>query len=141
MAENETRQGLASIGIDVKVGTNSLNYVTGIGEIGGEPSTLDATCFKDEMAKSTPGVQKNDGFNIDYLFDNTSEKSDFRVIKGLQKARNIVPIVVKFPDGTTFTSAGYISTKTNGVKVDELIGATATVNLQSDWEITNPTDE
>lgn len=141
MAANETVQGLASIGIDVKVGTNSLNYVTGIGDIGGEPSTLDATCFKDAVAISVPGVQKNDGFNIDYLFDNKSEKSDYRVIKGFESARNIVPVEVKFPDGTTFTNAGYVSTKVNGVKVDELIGATVTVNLQAKWEITNPTGE
>lgn len=139
MAENETRQGLASIGIEVTVGKSNLNYVTGIGDIGGEPSTLDATCFKDKIAKSVPGVQKNDGFNIDYLFDNTSDKSDYRAIKKLEEAKEITAIVVTFPDGTAFASAGYISTKINGVKVDELIGATATVNLQSDWEITDPT--
>lgn len=140
MAENETRQGLASIGIDVKVGENSLNYVTGIGDIGGEPEALDATCFKDKIAKSVPGVKKNDAFTIDYLFDNTSAKSDFRVISAFEKAGEIVPVVIKFPDGTTFSTAGYVSTKTNGVNVNALIGATASVNLQSDWTVTNPTE-
>lgn len=137
MAET-TQQGLASIGIKVTVNSSELNYVTGIGDIGGEPSSLDATCFNDSISKSVPGVQKNDGFNIDYLFDNKVAKSDYRTLKDLEKARNIVPITVEFPDGTTFASTGYISTKVNGVKVDELIGATATVNLQSDWAVTNP---
>lgn len=138
MAEATTQQGLASIGIEVTVNSVKLNYVTGIGDIGGEPSSLDATCFNDSIAKSVPGVQKNDGFNIDYLFDNKATESDYRTLKALEKARNIVPISVKFPDGTAFASTGYISTKVNGVKVDELIGATATVNLQSDWAVTNP---
>ena len=133
-----TQQGLASIGIEVTVNSSKLNYVTGIGDIGGEPSSLDATCFNDSIAKSVPGVQKNDGFNIDYLFDNKATESDYRKLKELETARNIVPITVKFPDGTSFASTGYISTKVNGAKVDELIGATATVNLQSDWAVTNP---
>lgn len=133
-----TQQGLASIGIEVTVNSSKLNYVTGIGDIGGEPSTLDATCFDDSIAKSVPGVQKNDGFNIDYLFDNSAAESDYRKLKKLEDDRTIVPISVKFPDGTAFASTGYISSKINGVKVDELIGATATVNLQSDWTVTNP---
>lgn len=137
MAEN-TQQGLASIGIQVTIDTDVLKYVTGIGDIGGEPSSLDATCFNDKIAKSVPGVQKNDGFNIDYLFDNTSEGSDYRKIKGFETDGKPKDITIVFPDGTSFKSKGYISTKVNGVKVDELIGATATVNLQSDWAVTNP---
>lgn len=133
-----TQQGLASIGIEVTVNSSKLNYVTGIGDIGGEPSSLDATCFNDKIAKSVPGVQKNDGFTIDYLFDNTSDASDYRKIKEFETSGNPQDIKIIFPDGTSFESKGYISTKVNGVKVDELIGATATVNLQSDWKVANP---
>lgn len=135
---NTPIQGLASIGIKVTVSNNELNFVTGIGDIGGEPSSLDATCFKDKIAKSVPGVQKNDGFTIDYLFDNSAATSDFRKIKAAQKAGSIVPLEIEFPDGTKFATTGYISTKTNGVKIDELIGATAKLDLQTDWEITDP---
>ena len=51
------KQGLSTIGIEVQVNITSLNYVTEIGDIGGSPSELDATCMKDTMKKNVPGVQ------------------------------------------------------------------------------------
>lgn len=132
------KQGLSSIGIKVTLKENELNFVTSIGDIGGETSSLDATCLKDKMSKSVPGVQKNDGFNIEFLYDNTDAQSDYRVIKSFEG--EIVPIVVDFPDGTKFTNSGYVNAKINGAKVDELIGATAKCDLQGEWAVTDPTE-
>lgn len=133
------KQGLASIGIDVKVNSVAMNYVTEIPDIGGKPSTLDATCMKDKMKKSVPGVQEAQDFEITYLFDNSAADSDYRVLKALQEAGVAVPIEVTFPDGTKFASTGYVTTYVSGTKVDELISAKASINLQSDWTVTNPT--
>ena len=131
-------QGLATIGIDVKVNDTSLNYVTEIGDIGGTPATLDATCMKDTMKKSVPGVEDVKSFQITYLFDNSAADSDFRVLKALQTAGNIVTVSITFPDGTVFSSSGYVSTYVSGSKVDELISAKLDVALQSAWTVTNP---
>lgn len=133
-----TTQGLASIGIDVKVNSVSMNYVTEIGDIGGAPSDLDATCLKDTMKKNVPGVQDTQAFEITYLFDNSDAASDYRVLKALQDAGNIVPVVVEFPDGSSFATTGYVSTRVSGVGVDALVSAVATISLQSDWTVTNP---
>lgn len=137
MAEG-TRQGLASVGLEVQINSVSMNYVTEIGDIGGSPSTLDATCMKDTMKKNVPGVQDTKDFEITYLFDNTSADSDFRKLKALQTAGGIVPVSVEFPDGTTFDTTGYVSTYVTGVKVDELISAKAVISIQSDWETNDP---
>ena len=61
------KQGLASIGLDIKIGKTALNYATKIGDIGGTPSSLDATCFKDKSKKSVPGVQENDSWEMNML--------------------------------------------------------------------------
>lgn len=132
------KQGLTTIGIDVKIGTTALNYVTEIPDIGGKPSTLDATCMKDKMKKSVPGVQEAQDFELTYLFDNSAADSDYRVLKALQEAGNAVAVEVTFPDGTKFASTGYVTTYISGAKVDELISAKASINLQSDWTVTNP---
>lgn len=137
MAEG-TRQGLASVGLEVKIDSVAMNYVTEIGDIGGSPSTLDATCMKDTMKKNVPGVQDTKDFEITYLFDNTSADSDFRKLKALQKAGDIVPVSVEFPDGTSFETTGYVSTYVSGAKVDELISAKAVISIQSDWTNTDP---
>lgn len=131
-------QGLSTIGIDVKVNNTALNYVTEIGDIGGTPSTLDATCMKDTMKKSVPGVQDVKAFEVTYLFDNTAADSDYRVLKALQEAGEAVSLSVVFPEGTAFTTTGYVSTYVSGAKVDELISAKLSVALQSDWAVTNP---
>jgi hypothetical protein len=132
------KQGIASIGIELKVNEVALNYVQDIGDIGGTPSELDATCLKDSMKKNVPGVQDAKNFEVTYLFDNSAEDSDFRKLKTLQDSRTVTAVEVKFPEGTVFKTTGYISTYVVGAKVDELITAKRIVSLQSDWSVTNP---
>ena len=131
-------QGFSTMGIDVKVGGTALNYVTDIGDIGASPSELDATCMKDGMKKTVPGVQDTKAFEVTFLFDNSAADSDYRVLKQLQDAGKAVAVEVKFPDGTVFATTGYVSVMVSGAKVDELVSAKLTVNLQSDWSVTDP---
>lgn len=131
-------QGFSTIGLDVKVGNTSLNYVTDIGDIGAAPSELDATCMKDTMKKTVPGVQDTKAFEVTFLFDNSAADSDYRVLKKLQDAGEVVSVEVKFPDGTAFQTTGYVSVMVSGAKVDELVSAKLTVSLQSDWTVTDP---
>lgn len=131
-------QGFSTIGLDVKVGETSLNYVTDIGDIGAAPSELDATCMKDSMKKTVPGVQDTKSFEVTFLYDNSAADSDYRVLKTLQDAGEPVELEVTFPDGTVFATTGYVSVMVSGAKVDELVSAKLTFNLQSDWTVTDP---
>lgn len=136
-----SKQGIASIGIQVKVNDSELLYVQEIGDVGGTPSDLDATCLRDKMKKTVPGVQGTENFEITYLFDNSDADSDFRKLYALQSAANVVPVEVNLPDGTKFASTGYVSTFVSGAKVDELITAQLVISLQSEWVVTNPSGE
>ena len=118
-------------GLDVKVDGTSLNYVTDIGDIGAAPSELDATCMKDSMKKTVPGVQDAAAFEVTFLFDNSAPDSDYRVLRALQDAGETVELEVKFPDGTVFAATGYVSVMVSGAAVDELVSAKLTFNLQS----------
>lgn len=131
-------QGFSTIGLDVRVADTSLNYVTDIGDIGAAPSELDATCMKDTMKKTVPGVQDAKAFEVTFLFDNSAADSDYRVLKKLQDAGEIVAVEVIFPDGTTFATTGYVSVMVSGAKVDELVSAKLTLSLQSDWTVSDP---
>ena len=131
-------QGFSTMGIDVKVGETALNYVNDIGDIGAAPSELDATCMKDSMKKTVPGVQDTKAFEVTFLFDNSAADSDYRVLKKVQDAGKAVAVEVAFPDGTKFTTTGYVSVMVSGAKVDELVSAKLTVNLQSEWKVTDP---
>lgn len=139
MADTTAKQGFASIGVDVKVNSVAMNFVQDFGDIGGTPSELDATCLKDKMKKTVPGVQDAKAWEVTYLFDNNSTTSDYRKLKALETAGNVVPVEVSFPDGTKFATTGYVSTYVVGAKVDELLTAKAVISLQSEWTVTNPT--
>lgn len=133
-----SKQGMASVGISLKVNSKEVNYVQEIGDIGGTPSDLDATCLKDRVKRHVPGVQDVAPFEVTYLFDNSSAESDYRLLKALQDGGEIKAVEVVFPDGTKYAATGYISTYVMGAKVDELLTAKLVVNLQSDWVVTNP---
>ena len=133
-----SKQGIASIGMKVTVNKTEMNYVQEIGDIGGTPSELDATCLKDTMKKNVPGVQDTKSFEVTYLFDNSAADSDYRKLKALQTAGNAVDVEVEFPDGTKFSTSGYVNTYVSGAKVDELVIAKLIVSLQGDWTVTNP---
>jgi hypothetical protein len=135
---DNTRQGFASIGLSVKINNEAVTNVQDIGDIGGTPSELDATCLKDTIKKSVPGVQDAKAWEITYLYDNSAATSDYRKLKALQTAGNPVAVEVTMPDGTKFASTAFVSTYVVGVKVDELMTAKAVMNLQSDWTVTNP---
>lgn len=131
-------QGFSTIGLGVKVNGTALNYVTDIGDIGAAPSELDATCMQDTMKKTVPGVQDTKAFEVTFLYDNSAADSDYRVLKALQDAGEIVTLAVDFPDGTVFSTTGYVSVMVSGAKVDELVSAKMQLSLQSDWSVTNP---
>lgn len=133
------KQGLASIGVDIKIGSAAMNYVQDFGDIGGTPSELDATCLKDKMKHTVPGVQDTKAYEITYLYDNSDADSDFRKLKALQTAGTAVAVEISLPDGTKAASTAYVTTYVVGGKVDELLTAKAVLNLQEDWIFTNPT--
>lgn len=82
-----SKQGIASIGMKVTVNEVEMNYVQEIGDIGGTPSELDATCLKDTMKKNVPGVQDTKSFEVTYLFDNSAADSDYRKLKAAPDRR------------------------------------------------------
>ena len=130
-------QGYVSIGIDVKINNKSLNFVTNIGDVMAPPALKDTTSMRDTMKHSSLGVQDAGAFTVEFLYDNSDADSDFRVLAALKGQKNI-PVVITYPDGTKFTSAGEVSVNVKSVGVDDVIGAVATIALSQDWEKTDP---
>lgn len=133
-----SKQGVATIGSVVKVNSVAMNYVTNIGQMGGDPNMLDATCMADSVKKNIPGVQDSGSFEVSYLFDNSAADSDFRKLKALESAGNAVPVEVTLPDGTKLATTAYVHTHIDAAAVDALWTAKATFALQAAWTVTNP---
>ena len=133
-----SKQGVATIGTKVSVNEVEMNYVTQIGALGGNPSTLDATTMKDRIRKNVPGVQDAGSFEVNYLYDNSAADSDFRKLKALETAGNAVPVEVELPDGTKMATEAYVHTHVTEAGVDQLLSAEAVFTIQEEWSVTNP---
>ena len=123
-------QGLLSKGIKFEYSANGTAYteVSNLQEIpslGGTPDKVDVTCLADGNKKYINGLVDYGDLAFKFLYDNSSETSNYRVLKSLT---GINHFKITFPDNTTFSFTGECSALT----------FTANIALNSEIEVTNP---
>ena len=128
---------LTSIGVIVKINNVAVAGATEFGDIGGAPSTIDATKLTDTVRVNKLGVQEQENWDVTYLFNNNLATSDFRVIRALTGQHN-VPVEVDFPDGTKAENTGDVTTYATGATVGSMMQAHAVVALDGEWTWTDP---
>ena len=65
-----------------------LDYLQSIPELGGDPEGLDTTTLDDAVKTSIPGLADYGALPFQFLYDNSSETSCFRVLSRLQASGN-----------------------------------------------------
>lgn len=137
--------GILSKGIKLgysATGTTSYTDVPNLQEVpdlGGTPDQVDVTVLTDSVYHNINGIKNLGELAFTFLYDNSSETSNYRILKGLEDDDTVVNWQVTFPDGTKFTFSGYVSVTVNGAGVNSALQFTATIALQSDIIVTNPT--
>ena len=135
----DTNNYLTTIGVIVKINNVAVKGATEYSDIGGAPSTIDATKLTDTVRVNKIGVQEQDNWDVTYWFNNNEAASDFRVLKALDEAKTLnVPVSVEFPDGSVASNTGQVSTYVSGGSVGEMQSAHAIVALDGAWTWTNP---
>jgi len=107
-------------------------------ELGGDPEQIDVTTLSDEVRKYIPGVRDLGELAFNFLYDNSENDSNFRVLKRLQEGNSVDTYKVEYPDGTTHEFNAFVSVKMDAAAINEALTFTATFSLQSDIEITDP---
>lgn len=122
-------------------GTNykKINDLQSIPELGGDPESLNTTTLDDAVKTSIPGLADYGALPFQFLYDNSSETSCFRVLSRLQASGNEYPFKISYPDGTAFSFKAAVSVKTGAVEVDGVLQFTANLQLASDVTTTHPT--
>lgn len=137
--------GILSKGIKLgysATGTTSYTDIPNLQEVpdlGGTPDQVDVTVLTDSVYHNINGIKNLGELAFTFLYDNSSETSNYRVLKGLEDDGTIVNWQVTFPDGTKFTFSGQVSVTVNGAGVNTALQFTATIALQSDITVTHPT--
>ena len=108
-------------------------------EFGGSADKIDVTTLADANYKYISGIKDFGDSEFKFLYDNSGETSNYRVLRGLEEAGDVVDWKVTFPDETEFTFSGEVSTKIDSAAVNAALTFTANITLNSDIAVKNPT--
>lgn len=105
-------------------------------EMGGEPEKVEVTTLQDGIRQYIEGIKDPGDLAFQFLYDNETTTSNFRVLKGLEGASHDFKVV--FPDDSEWAFKAQVSVRMDGAEVNAALTFTATFFLQSDFTITNP---
>lgn len=133
-------QGLLSKGIKFEYSANGTSYteinnLQEIPSLGGTPDKVDVTCLADGNKKYINGLVDYGDLAFKFLYDNSSETSNYRVLKSLT---GINHFKITFPDNTAFSFTGECSCSLDAASVNAALTFTANIALNSEIEVTNP---
>ena len=115
-----------------------IPFLMEIPELGGAPEKIDVTVLSDKVKKYVPGIKDLGDLVFKFLYDNSTATSNFRVLKGLDDAGTSAVFKVEYPDETAHQFTAIPSVKIDAGTVNGALTFTATMVLQSDITVTNP---
>ena len=133
-----THAGLLTKGIKFYLDDAEVPNLQEIPDLGGSADQVDVTTLADGAYMYINGIKSYGTLDFTFLYDNSSAESNYRVIRAAEEDESAHEVKVEFPDGTTFEMTGMISATITGAGVNAALQFTATVNLQSDITVTNP---
>lgn len=107
-------------------------------ELGGTAENVEVTTLADGNKKYIKGIKDFGELAFKFLYDNSGAESNYRIVRGLEEAGNIVDWKVTFPDNTSFAFSGEVTTAIDSAAVNAALTFTATITLNSDITVTNP---
>ena len=108
-------------------------------DLGGAAEKVDVTTLADANYKYINGIKDFGDLAFKFLYDNENETSNYRILRGLEEAEEMVEWEVAFPDGTKFHFSGEVATEIEGAGVNSALTFNANITLNSDIAVENPT--
>lgn len=120
---------------------SSYEVLDGLQEVpslGGTPDKVEVTTLADASRRYIKGIKDYGDLTFKFLYQNDTETSNFRVLRGLEESGKIVEWKVDFPDGTGFAFSGECTVAPSDGAVNAAITFNLTISLNSDITVTNP---
>ena len=116
-----------------------ISYLMEVPEFDATPEKIDVTVLSDTTKKYIPGTKDYGDLVFKFLYDNSTEGSNFRILKGLDDNQTKATFKIEYPDGTAHQFDAIPSVKMDAGTLNGALTFSATMIVQSDIEITNPT--
>lgn len=107
-------------------------------ELGGTTDKVEVTTLTDSAKKYINGIKDYGDLEFTFLYDNSSETANYRVLQGLEASGSITEFKIDFPDETSFAFSASVTTKVAGAKVNDALTFSAAMTLNTKIEVTNP---
>ena len=120
---------------------SSYEVLDGLQEVpslGGTPDKVEVTTLADASRRYIKGIKDYGDLTFKFLYQNDTETSNFRILRGLEESGKIVEWKVDFPDGTGFAFSGECTVAPSDGAVNAAITFNLTISLNSDIAVTNP---
>ncbi len=117
---------------------SELEYLMEVPEFGGSPEKIDVTVLSDKVKKFVPGIVDLGDLVFKFLYDNSGDTSNYRILKGLEENRTTTTFKIEYPDGTAHQFDAVPAVKMDAGTVNGALTFSATMILQSDITVTNP---
>ena len=125
--------------ISYKVGTatafTKIPYLMEVPELGGAPEKIDVTVLTDTVKKFIPGIVDMGDLVFKFLYDNSTDTSNYPVLRGLQRDKTIGTFQIKYPDHTAHEFDAYVSVKMDAGTINGALTFSCTMAMQSDIEV------
>jgi len=108
-------------------------------ELGGTPEKIDVTTLADRVKRYIPGTRDYGDLVFKFLYDNTNNNANYRLLKGMDDDGVTATFKLEYPDGTSHQFDAIPSVKLDAGAINGALTFSATMILQSDVEISNPT--
>jgi len=110
-------------------------------DLGGAAEKVDVTTLEDGNYKYINGIKDFGDLAFTFLYDNSGSSSNYRLMRSLEESEAVAIWEVRFPDGTIFGFEGQASTAITGAGVNAALQFTLTITLNSDIEVSNPSED
>ena len=108
-------------------------------ELGVDPEKVDNTTLADKMKHSELGIGDPGDLAYKFKWENRAD-STYRKLRDAADAKETVSFEQTFPDKTKFHFDAQCSVKVGGGGVNAAIEFTLTLGLQTDIEVSDPTE-
>ncbi len=113
-----------------------INFLMEVPEFGGTSEKIDVTTLSDKVKQYIPGIKDYGDLVFKFLYDNSAEKANYSVLKGLEDAYGVDGTVAAFkleyPDGSAHVFEAIPYVKMDAGAINGALTFSATMILQGD---------
>lgn len=117
----------------------NLTDLLAVPDLGGKVDKVETTTLADSTKTYIKGLKDYDDLGFEFLYDNSSATSSYRILKGLEETNALGYFAITFPDNTKFEFSAYVMITINSAGTGDVIKFVANFIPNSEIVVTDPT--